>query len=164
MAYSNLGIEDIYAGNTNPTANINPKRLGAFYINYITGETFTCINNNLNANKWSHILIQDKWKDLGNINGNYSLNFGGANNDYNNFWLTLTGTTKFTTVVTTNAKERSGLLVVKSGGANLQQMFTNAYWSFTVPILSAPNASSNGSYLVFPYKLMPTGLVIITRC
>lgn len=164
MAYSNLDISDIYAGDVDPTATINPKRVGAFYINYKTGESFVCQNNTANKNVWSYILIQDKWKDLGNISGNYSLNFAGANNNYNNFWLNLTGTTKFTTVVTKGAKERSGLLVVKAGGTRLQQMFTNAYWSFTVPILSAPNASSNGNYLVFPYKLMPTGLVIITRC
>ena len=130
-----------------------------------TNNSITAINNAISdINKRIDGMNQDKWKDLGNVKGNYSLNLGGANNEYNNFWITLTGTTKFTSIVTTGAKERSGLIVVKSGGEHLQQMFTNAYWSFTVPILSAPNSSNNGSYLVFPYKLMPTGLVIITRC
>lgn len=164
MAFYNLEMNDIYAGDTDPNATVNPKRVGAFYINYASGESFVCQNNTKDRNIWSYVLIQDKWKDLGHIAGNYSLNFGGANNNYNNFWLNLTGYTRFTTVITNGAKERSGLLVVHNGGANLQQMFTNAYWSFTVPILSAPNASGNGNYLVFPYKLMPTGLVIITRC
>ena len=164
MAYYNLDMEDIYVGDTDPNATINPKKVGAFYINYKSGESFVCQNNTNNANVWSYILIQDKWKDLGNVSGNYSLNFGGANNNYNNFWMTLTNNTNFTTVVTTGAKERSGVIVIRNGGTKLQKMFSNAFWSFTVPILSAPNASNNGNYLVFPYKLLPTGLVIFTRC
>jgi outer membrane murein-binding lipoprotein Lpp len=151
--------------NTSLTNNVNTINGKITKLTTDTNNSITAINNAISdINKRIDGMNQDKWKDLGNVTGNYSLNLGGANNEFNNFWLTLTGTTKFTTVVTTGAKERSGLIVVKSGGEHLQQMFTNAYWSFTVPILSAPNSSNNGSYLVFPYKLMPTGLVIITRC
>lgn len=43
---------DIYSEAKNPTANVNPKKLGAVWINYTTGDTFVCSNNTHNRNIW----------------------------------------------------------------------------------------------------------------
>ena len=44
--------EDIYSGPNNPTANINPKIIGAFYINTQTAKLFVCTDNTINNNTW----------------------------------------------------------------------------------------------------------------
>lgn len=45
--------EDIYSGPNDPTANINPKIIGAFYINTKTAKLFVCTDNTFNKNVWS---------------------------------------------------------------------------------------------------------------
>ena len=163
MAAINLSNEDLFTDGVDPNATVNPKKRGSIWINNVTGEMFACINNTANQNQWVQV-VRDKWRDLGNAIGTYNLTFGGENNIYNNFWINLTGPTSFGTVNASGAAERSGLLVVRNGGRNLNRFFINVYYSFTVPILSAPNNSNNGQYLIFPYKILPTGLVVFTRC
>lgn len=46
---------DIYSEARNPTANVNPKKLGAVWINYTTGDTFVCSNNTHNRNVWVQV-------------------------------------------------------------------------------------------------------------
>lgn len=163
MAATNLTYEDLYTDSVDPNATVNPKKRGAFYINNVTGEAFSCINNTANQNVWVNVT-RDAWKDLGTVNGTYNMTFGGANNKFNNFWLRLNGNTNFGTVNSAGAAERSGMFIILAGGNMLQRFFTNVYYSFTVPILSAPNNSANGTILMFPYKILPTGLVVFTRC
>ena len=44
--------DDIYVKNVDPTATINPKIVGAFYINSKTAVVWVCIDNTLNKNVW----------------------------------------------------------------------------------------------------------------
>lgn len=44
--------DDIYSGPTDPTNKINPKIVGAFYINTTTAKLFVCTNNTINNNVW----------------------------------------------------------------------------------------------------------------
>ena len=48
-----LSNEDIYTGPNDPTATINPKIIGAFYINTKTAKLFICTNNSINKNIWT---------------------------------------------------------------------------------------------------------------
>lgn len=162
MAAINLDNQDLYTDNIDPSSTINPKKKGAFWINNNTGEAFACIDNTANKNVWVAV-VRDSWYDLGNVTGTYNLNFASYNK-YNNFWINLTGSTAFGTVTATNAAERSGLFVIKGGGTKLTRFFTNVYYSFTIPISTPPNNSSSGNYLIFPYKILPTGVVVFTRC
>lgn len=47
-----LTNEDIYTGTVNPSTNINPKIIGAFYINTKTAKLFVCKDNTINRNVW----------------------------------------------------------------------------------------------------------------
>lgn len=112
--------------------------------------------------------LSDKWKHLGAVRGNFDMNFGGNNNNFNNFTIDLTGSTQFNNILAVNsAKERSGLLVIKRGGANLKKFFNAgvAYFTFDIPFAIIPQGSNNGSMMIFPYKLIPQlNKVIFTRC
>lgn len=44
--------DDIYTGSTDPTNKINPKIIGAFYINTKTAKLFVCTDNTINNNTW----------------------------------------------------------------------------------------------------------------
>lgn len=44
--------EDIYSKPTDPTGTINPKTVGAFYINTKTAKLFVCTDNTINKNVW----------------------------------------------------------------------------------------------------------------
>lgn len=44
--------DDIYNGPNDPTDNINPKIIGAFYINTQTAKLFVCTDNTINNNTW----------------------------------------------------------------------------------------------------------------
>lgn len=44
--------DDIYSGPTDPTKTINPKIIGAFYINVKTAKLFVCTDNTFNKNVW----------------------------------------------------------------------------------------------------------------
>lgn len=111
--------------------------------------------------KWVDKTIDDKtsdkWKNLGSVAGTFNLDFSGANNNFNNFSLSLSGSTRFQTCNFMGAKERSGLLVITSGGNYLSAFFSNAYYSFGVPFDPLPNNSGEGNKLVFPFKIVPNG-------
>lgn len=47
-----LTDQDVFVSNTNPTTNVNPKVVGALWINYITGKVYVCKDNTQNTNKW----------------------------------------------------------------------------------------------------------------
>lgn len=55
--------EDIYTGKTEPAATINPKIIGAFYINTSNATIYICIDNTLNKNKWvrSGYTLDEIW-------------------------------------------------------------------------------------------------------
>ena len=55
--------EDIYTGKTEPTATINPKIIGAFYINTSNATIYICKDNTLNKNKWvrSGYTLDEIW-------------------------------------------------------------------------------------------------------
>lgn len=44
--------DDIYTGSVDPNNRINPKILGAFYINTKTAKLFVCTDNTFNKNVW----------------------------------------------------------------------------------------------------------------
>lgn len=58
-----LANDDIYTGKTEPTATINPKIIGAFYINTSNATIYICIDNTLNKNKWvrSGYTLDEIW-------------------------------------------------------------------------------------------------------
>ena len=47
-----LTNEDIYTGITDPSPTVNPKIIGAFYINTQTAKLFVCTDNTINRNVW----------------------------------------------------------------------------------------------------------------
>lgn len=47
-----LAESDLYNSNTTPTNNVNPKSLGAMWINYTNGRYYICSNNTINKNVW----------------------------------------------------------------------------------------------------------------
>ena len=47
-----LTNEDIYTGVTDPSPTVNPKIIGAFYINTQTAKLFVCTDNTINRNVW----------------------------------------------------------------------------------------------------------------
>lgn len=47
-----LTDQDVFVSNTNPTTNVNPKVVGALWINYVTGKVYVCKNNTQNTNEW----------------------------------------------------------------------------------------------------------------
>lgn len=47
-----LTDQDVFVSNTNPTTNVNPKVVGALWINYITGKVYVCKSNMHNSNVW----------------------------------------------------------------------------------------------------------------
>ena len=47
-----LSNSDVYINDNNPTTDINPKTVGALWINYKTGTQFTCSDNTKNKNVW----------------------------------------------------------------------------------------------------------------
>ena len=157
-----LKITDIYTGPEDPDATINPSRKGAFYINSKTGESWTCIDHTNNKNVWQLSLIQDRLKNLGSISGDYAFDFNDHPN-INNFTLTLTANTNFTTITGTGAKERSGYFRILSGGTYLKQMFTNSIYSFTVPFNYHAKNTNNGNEVYLFYKLFPDGKVAFTK-
>lgn len=101
--------------------------------------------------------ISDQWLDLGTAAGSFNLNFGGANNNYNNFFLRLAGNTSLGTATFAGAKERSGLFCILSGGKYLQGMFSNSYCGVKFPVKNNAALSGDSNKLVFPYKLVPSG-------
>lgn len=55
--------EDIYVKNTDPTVTINPKIVGAFYINSKTAVVWVCIDNTINKNVWKRTgyTLEEIW-------------------------------------------------------------------------------------------------------
>ena len=47
-----LSESDLYNSNTEPNNNVNPKSLGAMWINYSNGKHYICSNNTMNNNTW----------------------------------------------------------------------------------------------------------------
>lgn len=47
-----LSESDFYNSNTTPSSNVNPKSLGAMWINYTNGRYYICSNNTINKNVW----------------------------------------------------------------------------------------------------------------
>lgn len=49
-----LSTNDVYTGSVNPDATVNPKTIGAMWINYETGVTFICKDNTKDKNVWEN--------------------------------------------------------------------------------------------------------------
>lgn len=157
-----LDSTDIYTGSTDPTANVNPKKKGALYINNTLGETWVCIDNTKDNNKWILSLIQDRLYDLGTISGTFTLDFNQYNR-WNNFTVRLDGNTNFSTVKASGAKERSGYIRILSGGNYLQSMPSDAIYSFDVPFNFHAQNTNNGDQVYLFYKIFPDGKVLFTK-
>lgn len=111
--------------------------------------------------------IEDRWKDLGVINGGtFNLNLGGANNDVNCFRVQLNGNVTFGTCTFQGARERSGCLLIAAGAQNIANatFFTNVYKSFQAkPWFPLPQNSNQGQKIWLFYKTHPTYGVCFTR-
>lgn len=164
MAAYNLTANDIYTDDTNPKKNSNPKRRGAIWVNNATGEAFTCVDNTANSNVWVGVN-PDLWYDFGEVSGTFSLNFKQYDN-YNNFRVTLTGDTRFTSVIAAGARERSGLLMVYGNPWDrMKSFFSNVYYSFEFKFDEKPKGvGSDGNLFIFPYKITNRSEIIFTRC
>lgn len=108
--------------------------------------------------------VTDRWKDLGNIQGSFTFDFAGENNDFNCFKLNLTGPTSFTTCLFVGAEERSGCFFIQSGGNNLQSLFSNCMHSIVLPWTPPPENSGDGDSIWLFYKVHPDYGVVFTRC
>lgn len=49
-----LSTNDVYTGSVNPDATVNPKTIGAMWVNYTTGVTFICKDNTKDKNVWEN--------------------------------------------------------------------------------------------------------------
>ncbi|HDZ5024766.1 TPA: hypothetical protein RTG57_001716 [Campylobacter jejuni] len=160
--------------NVHPYTNIVQQTDGNGLITYTANNVNTaywseCVGVSKELNDQVQEAISDKWKDLGSVSGSFNnFNFGGTNNNYNNFFLTLTANTNFGALASvTSARERSGMFVIKAGGKFLQRFFTGSvvYYSFNVPFTVVPEGSNNGAMLMLPYKVIPSlNKVVFTRC
>ena len=56
-----LTSSDIYTGTTDPTTNVNPKKIGSLWVNSATGDIWVCNSNMTNKNKW--IKVAEDLKD-----------------------------------------------------------------------------------------------------
>lgn len=58
-----LANDDIYVKNTDPTATINPKIVGAFYINSKIAVVWVCVDNTINKNVWKRTgyALEEIW-------------------------------------------------------------------------------------------------------
>lgn len=63
----NLSYSDFYTFNSNPTATVNPAKVGVVWINNKDKKIFICTNNTLNKNKWEETpnmaLLEGKVED-----------------------------------------------------------------------------------------------------
>ena len=78
-----LSESDLYNSNTEPNNNVNPKSLGAIWINYSNGRHYICSNNTMNNNTWLDpigILTNDTNNRINSINSNIN----NLTNDTNN--------------------------------------------------------------------------------
>lgn len=68
----NLSYSDFYTFNSNPTATVNPAKVGVVWINNKDKKIFICTDNTLNKNKWEETpnmellegKVEDALKDL----------------------------------------------------------------------------------------------------
>lgn len=107
---------------------------------------------------------QPKWQDLGNVAGTFDLDLGP---EFNCYYMRLTGPTTFRNIITTNAVEKSGLIVILSGADNIQSLWTgtNMIYSFDWPFDPAPkNTATNTTYICMCYYYAPVaGRIFMTR-
>lgn len=72
-----LANEDIYVESTPPNPNVNPKIVGAYWINKNDGNCYVCKDNSFNKNVWIKVGDYDKQieeiKTIINSKGGYSL-------------------------------------------------------------------------------------------
>lgn len=72
-----LANEDIYVESTPPNLNVNPKIVGAYWINKNDGNCYVCKDNSFNKNVWIKVGDYDKQieeiKAIINSKGGYSI-------------------------------------------------------------------------------------------
>ena len=71
-----LSESDLYNSNTEPNNNVNPKSLGAMWINYSNGRHYICSNNTMNNNTWLD--------PIGILTNEFNSNINNLTNDTNN--------------------------------------------------------------------------------
>ena len=71
-----LSESDLYNSNTEPNNNVNPKSLGAMWINYSNGRHYICSNNTMNNNTWLD--------PIGILTNELNSNINNLTNDTNN--------------------------------------------------------------------------------
>jgi hypothetical protein len=80
--------EDIYSGPNDPSTNINPKIIGAFYINTKTAKLFVCTDNTNNRNVWKICNPDIKMPEIPKPDGlGYNQKYKELKNKYN-IWYT----------------------------------------------------------------------------
>lgn len=81
-----LSESDLYNSNTPPDVKVNPKSLGAMWINYTNGKHYICSNNTFNKNVWLDPIGQltnEFNSDIENLTNDTSNRFNTINSNIN---------------------------------------------------------------------------------
>ena len=82
-----LSESDLYNSNTEPNNNVNPKSLGAMWINYSNGRHYICSNNTMNNNTWLDpicILTNEFNSNINNLTNDTNNRINTINSNINN--------------------------------------------------------------------------------
>ena len=82
-----LSESDLYNSNTEPNNNVNPKSLGAMWINYSNGRHYICSNNTMNNNTWLDpigILTNELNSNINNLTNDTNNRINTINSNINN--------------------------------------------------------------------------------
>ena len=82
-----LSESDLYNSNTEPNNNVNPKSLGAMWINYSNGRHYICSNNTMNNNTWLDpigILTNEFNRKIEDLNSSTNNSINAINSNINN--------------------------------------------------------------------------------
>ena len=82
-----LSESDLYNSNTEPNNNVNPKSLGAMWINYSNGRHYICSNNTMNNNTWLDpigILANELNSNINNLTNDTNKRINTINSNIEN--------------------------------------------------------------------------------
>lgn len=89
-----LSESDLYNSNTAPDVKVNPKSLGAMWINYSNGRHYICSNNTMNKNIWLD--------PIGQLTNEFNSDIENLTNDTNNRFNTINSNINKLTTDTNN--------------------------------------------------------------
>lgn len=90
-----LSESDLYNSNTAPDVKVNPKSLGAMWINYSNGRHYICSNNTMNKNTWLD--------PIGQLTNEFNSDIENLTNDTNNRFNTINSNINKLTTDTNNS-------------------------------------------------------------